>query len=100
MQIKGRAPGKATKKPSKIKEKTVRKHTSEKTSIFYEFWLHFGRLLAPFWEPKCNQKSSEILDAFLEVKKQLGPIFLERSGGMRGVPGEDPPALFGGAGRD
>jgi len=42
----------------------------EKTCIFYEFWHHFGRLLAPFWKPKCNQKSSEILEAILEVKKE------------------------------
>ena len=61
----------------------------EKTCIFYEFWHHFGRLLAPFWEPKCNQKSSEILEAILEVKKGDRLIFWERPGGMRGGPGED-----------
>ena len=61
----------------------------EKTCIFYEFWHHFGRLLAPFWEPKCNQKSSEILEAILEVKKGDRPIFWERPGGMRGGPGEN-----------
>ena len=67
----------------------------EKTCIFYEFWHHFWRLLAPFWESKCLQKSSEILDAFLEAKKELGPIFLGRPGGMRGGPGEDPPPPSG-----
>ena len=41
----------------------------EKLCIFYKFWLHFGRLLAPFWESKCLQKSSEILDAILEAEK-------------------------------
>ena len=61
----------------------------EKTCIFYEFWHHFGRLLAPFWKPKCNQKSSEILEAILEVKKDSPRIFWERPGGMRGGPGED-----------
>ena len=61
----------------------------EKTCIFYEFWHHFGRLLAPFWESKCLQKSSEILDAILEAKKVPGLIFWERPGGMRGGPGED-----------
>ena len=61
----------------------------EKTCIFYEFWHHFGRLLAPFWQPKCNQKSSEILDAILEVKKVAPRIFWGRLCGMRGGPGED-----------
>ena len=59
-----------------------------KTSIFNEFWLHFGRLLVLFLEPKCNQKSSEILKAILEVKKGGGLIFWARLCGMRGVPGE------------
>ena len=89
MQIKGRAPGKATKKPSKIKEKTVRKHTSEKQTFFMNlgsilnsFWHHFGSQTAiknrvkfwkRFWTPK------------------RGPEHLQegRPGGMRGVPGED-----------
>ena len=61
----------------------------EKTCIFYEFWHHFRSLLAPFWEPKCDQKSSEILEAILNVKKRARPIFWERPGGMRGGPGED-----------
>ena len=43
----------------------------EKTCIFYEFWHHFGRLLAPFWQPKGLQKSSEILNAILEPKKRF-----------------------------
>ena len=60
----------------------------EKTCIFYEFWHHFGRLLAPFWQPKCNQKSNEILEAILEVKKEGGLLFWGRFCGMRGVPGE------------
>ena len=45
----------------------------EKTCIFYEFWHHFGRLLAPFWQPKGLQKSSEILNAILEPKKRFNP---------------------------
>ena len=45
--------------------------------------------MAPFWEPKCNQKSSKILEAILEVKKEAPLIFWERPGGMRGGPRED-----------
>ena len=45
--------------------------------------------MAPFCEPKCLQKSSEILEAILEVKKGAGLLFWERPGGMRGGPGED-----------
>ena len=45
--------------------------------------------MGAFWEPKGLQKSSEILDAILEVKKEAPPIFLGRPGGMRGGPGED-----------
>ena len=59
----------------------------EKTCIFYEFWHHFGRLLAPFWEPKCNQKSSEILEAILEVKKGCARQIWGGPGGMRGALG-------------
>ena len=32
-------------------------------------WRYFGRLLGGFWEPKCIQKSSEILEAILEAKQ-------------------------------
>ena len=48
----------------------------EKTCVFYEFWHHFGRLLAPFWQSKCLQKSNEILDAFLDAKlgQQTGDL--------------------------
>ena len=45
--------------------------------------------MAPFWEPKCNQKSSEILDAILEAQKEVPLIFWARLGGMREGPGED-----------
>ena len=49
--------------------------------------------MAPFWDSKCLQKSSEILEAILEVKKGArttpSPLFWGRPGGMRGVPGED-----------
>ena len=61
----------------------------EKTCIFYEFWHHFGRLLAPFWQPKGLQKSSEILNAILEPKRrpQMHPLGSARRN-ARG-PGED-----------
>ena len=45
MQIKGRAPGKAIKKRSKIEEKTIRKHTWEK----HAFFMNFGIILGGFW---------------------------------------------------
>ena len=57
----------------------------EKTCIFYEFWHHFGRLLAPFWESKCLQKSSEILDAFLEAK--LGDLTPDLGSARRNARG-------------
>ena len=39
-------------------------------------------------EPKCLQKSSEILDAILEAKQVDSQIFWGRPGGMRRASGE------------
>ena len=55
MQIKGRAPGKAIKKPSKIKEKTVRKHTWKK----HAFFMNFGIILGGFWHHFGSQNASK-----------------------------------------
>ena len=49
--------------------------------------MDFGRLFGTFWEPKCLQKSIEILDAFLDAKKEVVRIFAGRPGGMCRVPG-------------
>ena len=51
-------------------EENDMKTKTDKLSMFV-FWLHFGRLFGAFWEPKSVQKSSEILDAFLEAKKEF-----------------------------
>ena len=36
----------------------------------------FGEALGAFLEPKCYQKSSEILDVILEAKRGCAQIFL------------------------
>ena len=48
-----------------------------------------GIILGGFWQLKCLQNPSEILEAILEAKKGVPRIFWGRPGGMRGVPGED-----------
>ncbi len=44
--------------------------------------------MGAFWEPKCLQKSSEILDAILEAKRGGGEQIWGRPGGMRRASGE------------
>ena len=89
MQVEGRAPRKTSKKPSETDRKNDMKTMREEGSILEVFWPHFGRLWAPFWSSKALQKSSEILDAFLEAKKGGEPVIRGRPGGLRGPPGED-----------
>ena len=53
----------------KKSEKTGRENYEEKMSILGGFGVDFGSHLAPFWDPKCIEKSNESLEAFLEGKK-------------------------------
>ena len=71
MQIEGRAPRKTSKKPPENDRKNDMKTKTGKGGILEAFCLHFGRLGAPFWNQKALQKSSEILDAFLEAKREF-----------------------------
>ena len=68
-QIKGRVPLKTTKMHDKKLGKTQRENDAEKARILGRFGVDFGSHMAPFWDPKCVEKSNENLEAFLEGKK-------------------------------
>ena len=88
-EIEGRAPGKAIKKRSKIKEKTVRKHTSEK----HAFFLNFGSILGGFWHHFGSQNAiknrMKFWKRFWRPNDANRLLIWGRPGGMRGGPGED-----------
>ncbi len=100
-EIEGRAPGNATKKPSKIEEKTVRKHTWEKHAFFMNlgiilggFWHHFGsqnafknrvKFWMRFWRSKkwpsrffwvgpaeCAGPVGRIMEGYENIQKRRG----------------------------
>ena len=66
--IEGRALQKSTKKCSGTEEKTLGKRKRKVTGFGDDFLSILGGLGDHFWEPKCLQQSSEMLDAILEVK--------------------------------
>ena len=88
-EIEARALGKATKKPSKIEEKTVRKHTWEK----HAFFMNFGIILEGFWHHFGSQNAIKnrvkFWMRFWRPTDAPGHLQEGRPGGMRGVPGED-----------
>ena len=45
--------------------------------------------MGAFWELKCLQKFNEILDAFLEAKRELWQIFVGSAQRNARGPGED-----------
>ena len=67
--------------------KTRRENDEEKVSILGGFGMDFGSHLAPFWDPKCVEKSNENLEGFLEEKKGVKRLRAEsvKTGGGPGV---------------
>jgi hypothetical protein len=86
-QIKGRALRKTTKKRPRSEGKNGMRPRTRKWG---PFWNHFGSLWGPFWEPRGHQKTSEMLDVFLNALE--GPFcVLWVSLGCLGPP---PPGLI------
>ena len=86
-EIEGRAPGKAIKKPSKIEEKTVRKHTWEK----HAFFMNFGIILGGFWHhfgsPNAFKNRVKFWMRFWRPAEAPRHLEEGRPGGMRGALG-------------
>ena len=64
--------------------KTRRENDEEKMLILGGFGVDFGNQLAPFWDPKCVEKSNENLETFLDEKKgvkMLRPQSVKTGGG-------------------